>query len=129
MWCVIAEAIRFTRDPSRTPLFQVNFRVLNEPICALQLVGVDAELPTNVDTGTAKFDLALEIESSTGQDCYFEYCSDLFREETIVQMGKDFEALFGELIANPETPINKLPVVSDVIQRVQNRAGRVSSAA
>ena len=125
----IAEAVKFTRDPSRTPLFQVNFRVLNEPICALQLGGVVADPPTYVDTGTAKFDLALEIESSAGQACYFEYCSALFREETIVQMGRDFQSLLRELIADPETPINNLPVVSEVIQRVQNRAGRVRSVA
>jgi hypothetical protein len=95
----------------------------------LQLGGVVADPPTYVDTGTAKFDLALEIESSAGQACYFEYCSTLFREETIVQMGKDFQSLLRELIANPETPINKLPVVSEVIQRIRNRTGRVKSVA
>ena len=85
----LADAVRPPRDLSRTPLFQVNFRAPNQPYPCLQLNGITASPAQYLDNGTAKFDLALELESATGRACYFEYATDLFKEATIVQMETD----------------------------------------
>jgi acyl-CoA synthetase (AMP-forming)/AMP-acid ligase II/SAM-dependent methyltransferase/acyl carrier protein len=119
----VVEALQLPRDPSRPVLFQINFRAVNQLFPALQLEGLEAQPAAYVDTGTSKFDLALEIESSTGQTCYFEYRTDLFREETIIQMERDFQSLLRSLIASPEDPISKLPEVVEVSQRIRNRTG------
>lgn len=115
----IVEAVQPPRDPSRTPLFQVNFRASNQPYPSLQLDGVTAQRAMYVDNGTAKFDLALEVDSSTGEACYFEYCSDLFKEATIVRMEADFVDLLAALIAAPETPISEVGAVTDISERVR----------
>jgi hypothetical protein len=103
----IVEAARVARDPSRTPLFQANFRAPKRPYPMLNLPGVKAGRARYVDNGTSKFDLSLEIDAP-GEDCFFEYCSDLFRPDTIAQMVTDFTALLQELTDRPELPVNSL---------------------
>jgi hypothetical protein len=117
----IVEAVQPPRDPSRTPLFQISFRGRTQPYASLQLHGMNAEPPEFMDNGTAKFDLALELESSTGSACFFEYCTDLFREETIVQMEKDFQDLLRGLVAEPDVPVGTIKVGREICQRVAQR--------
>lgn len=117
----LVEALRPPREASRMPLFQVNFRILKAPVPALELKGLTITPPKFVDTGTAKFDLALELEAATGEDGFFEYSTDLFDQSTIAQMAKDFEAVLMEVMAEPDRPISQLAVVRDVAQRARNR--------
>jgi FkbH-like protein len=120
----VAEALRLSRDPSRTPLFQINFRVLMQPLPALQFKGVSAGPPEYVDTGTSKFDLALEIEPTIGKTCYFEYRTDLFNEKTIVGMEKDFQILLSGLLAAPDAPIFALPEVAQISRHLKIEVSR-----
>ena len=119
----LVEAVRPPREAARMPLFQVNFRVLKEPAPTLQLKGLTITRPKFVDTGTAKFDLALELEAATGKDGFFEYSTDLFKESTIAQMAKDFETILRALIAQPDIPLSDVPVVREIRQRIRNVAG------
>ena len=117
----VVEALQLKRDPSRPLLFQINFRALNQLYPALNLKNIEADAASYADTGTSKFDLALEVETSIGKTCYFEYRTDLFREETIMQMEEDFQNLLRGLIARPETPISKLREVIEISRRIRNR--------
>ena len=117
----LVEAARPTRDSSRSPLFQVNFRAPKEPYPALQIKGLTSETAKYIDNGTSKFDLALEIETSRGEACYFEYCVDLFKEETIVHMVDDFQNLLRDLIAQPDLLLGDLPGVKAIMQRIGAR--------
>ncbi len=120
----IVDAVHPPRDPSRTPLFQVNFRVTSRQHAALQLRNVTGCPAEYVDNGTAKFDLALDIQSSTGRGCYFEYCTDLFKEETIRRMEIDFADLLRALVREPDTPLHQLSTVAGIAARVrQGRTG------
>ena len=98
----VVEAVQPVRDPSRTTLVQVNFRAPKQPNPKLALNGIESGRAEYVDTQSAKFDLALEVESSTGEGSYFEYCTDLFREETIVRMKQSWQSLLEILILNPD---------------------------
>jgi non-ribosomal peptide synthetase component F len=106
------------------PLFQVNFRIVKAPVPALELKGLTTTPPKFVDTGTAKFDLALELEAATGQNGFFEYSTDLFDQSTIAEMAKDFEAILMAVIGQPDVPISELGVVQEVSERVRNRRVR-----
>jgi aspartate racemase len=122
----IVEVVRPLRDPSRHPLFQVNFRSPKSPYNALQLRGISAERARDLSNGTAKFDLALEMESSCGEACYFEYCADLFKKETIDQIVTDFKALLRGLISRPDVPLEDLPEVREISHRVQKHPTRLN---
>jgi hypothetical protein len=119
----LVEAVQPPRDSSRTPLFQVNFRAPKQPYPSLQLRGLTAEPAQYIDNSTSKFDLALEIESSRGEACYVEYCVDLFKEETIVEMVEDFQNVLRCLIAEPDISLGKLPLLKEITQRIRNRGG------
>ena len=116
----IVDAVRPPRDSSRTPLFQVNFRAPKAPYPILHLKDVDFDPPKYIDNGTSKFDLALEIETSKGEHCYFEYRTDLFQESTIEQMVKDFEKLLAEVISQPDIPISELKAVAEIRSRARS---------
>jgi Condensation domain len=103
----MVEAARVTRDASRTPLFQANFRAPRRPYPTLQLKGLHGSRARYADNGTSKFDLSLEIDA-LGEDCFFEYCSDLFRPETVERMVTDFKVLLQELIERPGLPVSSL---------------------
>ena len=115
----LVEAAHIPRDSSRSPLFQVNFRAPKEPYPAIQLRGLSADRAQYVDNGTAKFDLAMELESSQGEACYFEYCIDLFQKETIEQMVRDFQKLLSGLIAQPDKALEELPEVKEIKGKVR----------
>lgn len=116
----ILDSVRPPQDLSRTPLFQVNFRAPNQPYPSLQFEGVTANPAKYLDNGTAKFDLACEIESATGRACYFEYATDLFKVETIVAMESDLKTLLAALIVEPDTPLSALSAVIAIRQRIQH---------
>jgi condensation domain-containing protein len=120
----IVEAVQPPRDPSRTPLFQVNFRAPQQPYPRPQLVGVTMGPVEVVDNDTAKFDLAIEVGEFAGEANYVEYCSDLFREPTILEMEKDFFALLRGVIAQPDVALSQLPIVREIAARMRDRAAR-----
>ena len=113
----IVEAVQPVRQPDRTPLFQFNFRSVHQARPALSLVGMEALPAEYVDNGTAKFDLALDIETFTGQSCYFEYATDLFGHRTIARMECDFLSILCELIQAPDTAFRELPAVIQIARR------------
>jgi non-ribosomal peptide synthetase component F len=122
----VVELLRSMRDPGCPLLMRSNFRALKQGFPALRLKGVSAGRADYVDTGTSKFDLALEIESASGK-AFFEYRTALFREETIAQMEEDYIALLRGLLARPDIPLSHVPEVADIGGRVRARK-RLSSS-
>jgi non-ribosomal peptide synthetase component F len=121
----VVDAVRPNRDPSRGPLFQVNFRAPKEPYPRLQLVGAEAERAHYIDNETAKFDLALEIDSSTGEACYFEYCTDLFSEPTVATAVSDYQSLLAALISAPGNALTSLKVLQEIAEKVHAHRPRM----
>jgi non-ribosomal peptide synthetase component F len=122
----LVEALRPPRDLGRMPLFQVNFRVLKAPPVPLRLAGLDVSPPEFVDSGTSKFDLALELVAAPGASGYgssgfWEYCSDLFEESTIATMADEFEQLLAALLAEPDRPLDRIRAVGEIRERWRGR--------
>jgi Condensation domain len=124
----VVEAVRPPRDPSRTPLFQVSFRGRTQPYASLQLQGLVIHQPEFIDNGTAKFDLALEVEITTGKACFIEYCTDLFREQTIIQMEEDYQNLLSDLITYRDSRLHELQAPIAIRERHRRRVGQDASS-
>ena len=118
----IVEAVQPPRDASRTPLFQINFRALQQPYPRPEMSGLGAGAVEVLDNGTSRFDLAIEIGQFVGEANYLEYCSDLFREQTILEMEQDFLGLLGGLIAQPDVALNQLAIVKEISARSERRS-------
>lgn len=101
------------RDPSRNPLFQVLFQMINVPTLE-QLTNQqrDAAMPTG-RTGSA-FDLsfALQPDGRGGLDLEIEYATDLFDETTVARLADHLLRLLDAALREPDRAIAELDLIS-----------------
>jgi amino acid adenylation domain-containing protein/non-ribosomal peptide synthase protein (TIGR01720 family) len=115
----VLEAINPKRTLSHTPLFQVfvNMLALPEPL-VFQLPAVTAEL-VDVPETTSKFDFTLYIYAGDGKiDFSLVYNTDLFADERIVEMLRQFEHLLRQIIENPGEKISQHSLVTESARSV-----------
>ena len=78
----LVEVLAPPRDPSRNPLFQVAFAMLNMAPPELALDGIEAR-PLSLPIGTAKFDLTVMLRETGGAlHTSWTFCDDLFERAT-----------------------------------------------
>lgn len=108
----LVERVSTSNDLSRHPLFQVAF--VMEP--ALEVDKTDWTISQlEVQDGTSKFDLTLEVEArSEGIVGRFEYSTDLFDRETIVRMIGHLQTLLENIVENPERRLSDLHLLTAV---------------
>ncbi|BCL80823.1 non-ribosomal peptide synthetase [Ktedonobacteria bacterium brp13] len=114
----LVEALQPERDLSRPPLFQVMFGVqqLSEgtetpqtPPSALRVAGLSRE------HSTTRFDITFNVVSSAqGLRCDVEYSTDLFDASTIQQMLTSWHCLLEGIVADPQTSVLDLPLLTAV---------------
>ena len=110
----LVEELQPERALSYNPIFQVMFVLHNANGSAAEMPGVKVT-PLDVDTGTAKFDLALSlVEEADGMTGYLEYNVDLFAEETMHRFWQHFQTLLAGIAADPGQPIAALPLMDEV---------------
>jgi non-ribosomal peptide synthetase component F len=113
----LVEELNPIRQVSHTPLFQVMFGLQNAPRETLAMSNlVIARMATS--SQTAKFDLTLHmLESDDGLAGWIEYNTDLFNLDTIERMGRHFGVLLSGAVANPNSPIASLPLLTQEEQQ------------
>ena len=111
---ILVEKLEPERSLSLTPLFQVMFSYQDAPVPALDLPGLEAEV-FEVDTGTAKFDLSLDVKQNVdGCVLRWSYARDLFDASTIRRMDRHFQALLAAAVTTPEARLSSLPLQTPV---------------
>lgn len=120
----LVEELQAERDLSRNPLFQVVFALQNAPMQPLELPGITIN-PLQFEVTTTRFDLELHLweqgfglsglwsEKAEGISGFLAYNTDLFDKSTISQFLAHFQTLLTGIVANPDTPIADLPLLSD----------------
>ena len=100
------------RSLSYSPLFQVMFALQNTPFEAVDLPGVRVR-PLTQETGTAKFDLLLNLAEQGGALIgSWEYSTDLFEPETIRRMAGHYEVLLRAIVEDPDQQLSDLPLLT-----------------
>jgi amino acid adenylation domain-containing protein len=100
------------RDPSRNPLFQVAFQLLNAPGIGSDESALDEPLLEGIRQ-TAILDLTLTLwESGGGLDGEIEYNTDLFEKTTIERMVKHYQTLLESVVADPDAPVEAASLLS-----------------
>ncbi|MEO1395698.1 MAG: amino acid adenylation domain-containing protein [Cyanobacteria bacterium J06634_5] len=109
----LVEALQPERDLSYSPLFQVKFRLENQPQKTITLPGLTfKQLPQSITT--AKLDLSVDLyDTAEGIVGGFEYNSDLFKPETIQRMVEHFKKLLVSIVETPEIPLAELPMLTE----------------
>jgi amino acid adenylation domain-containing protein len=126
-FALLVESLQSSRDPSRSPLFQIEF-VLQRPHllsqeglagfavgdagAKLNLKGLPLE-SVQLERRGAQFDLSLDVaESEAGLAASLEYNTDLFDPRTIEQMARHFQTLLESIVDAPSQKISQLPVMT-----------------
>ncbi|MEM9291609.1 MAG: amino acid adenylation domain-containing protein [Acidobacteriota bacterium] len=110
----LVEARTTTRDPSRPPLVQVLFSLLEigDGAAAAQLPGIESR-PLSVDPGGAKMDLFVSlIDHPALPEAQVEYATDLFDEATVERFMTSFRTLATAAAQSPELPVAALPLLT-----------------
>ena len=114
---LLVEALQPERSLNYTPLCQVMFELENGHLSLFKLPGLTVN-PLFVDSGTAKFDLAVSLENTElGLIGLWEYNTDLFDAATIAQMTTHFQTLLCSVVANPQQQIWELQLLSATEQQ------------
>jgi amino acid adenylation domain-containing protein/FkbM family methyltransferase len=108
----LVEELRPTRDPGRTPLFQVLFDLQNDSkkkweVTGLSLSQMEPEFPSE------EFDLALAVtERQDRLDGVVRYRAELFDRETIRRLAGHFECLLKEIVNSPQQSVADLSLLA-----------------
>ncbi|MFN6571974.1 condensation domain-containing protein [Dendronalium sp. ChiSLP03b] len=115
----LVEVLAPARNSSHTPLFQVLFVLQNTEKLSLELPGLT--LSDFVwGNNTARFDLSLFLtETEQGIKGNWRYNADLFDATTITRMSGHFEALLNSIVAQPDTRINNLEMLTKAEKKQQ----------
>src|SRR5256885_13578936 len=100
------------RDLSRTPLFQIAFAFQNAPRELFAVPGLTFER-RRIENQTSKFDVTL-FATEAAETLYltFEYNTDLYEAERIERMMDHFEVLLEAVVAEPDSRIAELPLLT-----------------
>lgn len=120
----LVEELHPERNLSQNPLFQVVFALQNAPMATLELQGLTLSPLQFVDTEAARFDLefhlwerapnsTLGVDSSEGISGFVVYSTDLFEQATINRMLGHFQTLLENIVANPQTQITELGILTE----------------
>ena len=109
----IVDALHVERSLSRNPLFQTVFVLRDDLLRDLDLPNLRLS-PVELDTGTAKFELTLDLwESADGLQGRAEYSTDLFDATTIARLVAQFQQVLESVVATPDLPLDRLPLLID----------------
>jgi len=113
----LIEAIDVRRDLSRHPLFDVVLVMQNNEASEFKLEGASTELSVSegLDHRISKFDLSFNVyEGEEGNYVIgLEYCSALFKEETVKRMLSHYVELIGRLVDSPRAKLNEVGMTTE----------------
>ncbi|QEU88460.1 non-ribosomal peptide synthase/polyketide synthase [Streptomyces viridosporus] len=116
----LVEVVNPERSLARHPLFQVMLTLQNTERATLELPGLSVA-PRAVRTGSARFDLALELGEKRGADGghdgldgIVEYSTDLFDRATVEKFVSRYVRLLEAVAADADRAIGRIDVLGPV---------------
>jgi amino acid adenylation domain-containing protein len=107
----LVEALRPERTPGHSPFFQVMFS-LRRAVEVGRVSGGLSLLPVEIDTGIARWALALELaEEEVSLAGWLQFQSGRFHAVTIIRLGEQLGHLLEGMVAQPTLPVTELSVL------------------
>ncbi|MCK4259525.1 MAG: amino acid adenylation domain-containing protein, partial [Halanaerobiales bacterium] len=113
----LVEQLDLSRDMSRNPLFDVMFTMQNFNNGELKIENLEFK-PFNYDQKISKFDLTIAASEGVSTDeaeeiiLNFEYCTKLFKRETIERMKAHLTNIFKIVTVNTEVKLSEIDVLT-----------------
>ncbi len=114
----LVEALNVPRDLSHSPLFQVMFNLQQAVVGkqSLELEGLTLTALEDKNT-SAKFDLTLDMTEEGGElSGSLEYCTALFKSQTIKQIIRHYLYLLNVVVSQPDTRLSNLQLMDQTEQ-------------
>jgi amino acid adenylation domain-containing protein len=113
----LVEELRPNRYLNRNPLFDTMFTFENVTIPELNLSDLTISSFEQKEL-TSKFDLFMAITETEGRlKGTIEYSTDLFKIDTIKRLSGHFQVLLTAIVANPESKLSDLPLLTEAEQQ------------
>jgi non-ribosomal peptide synthetase component F len=110
------ERLEIPRDLSRNPLFDVMFELDNTPVTEKHSPGEKQGVKAagySSQHRTAKFDLLFYAAPGEEKLTFmFEYCTHLFKAETIRRFIDYFKRIISRVIAKPGTKLSEIEIIT-----------------
>ncbi|WP_249436170.1 non-ribosomal peptide synthetase, partial [Paenibacillus sp. Marseille-Q4541] len=114
---LLVDNVVLERDISRNPIFDVVFALQNNESSQFTL-GTSPLVQVGTDSVAATFDLTVSMEEvDEGYKLHWEYCTDLFQQETIERMAEHFDVLLSHVLLNPTEALHKLTMMNEEEQQ------------
>ncbi|MEO8206361.1 MAG: amino acid adenylation domain-containing protein, partial [Chthoniobacterales bacterium] len=113
----LVRALKPERDPSRNPLFQINFTHQRDFVKPATFANIKLTAIPSLATG-AIFDLhffMVERDNVWRASC--DFCTDLFDRSTAIRMLEHFHKLLENISRSPELPVKELSLIGDIEQK------------
>lgn len=113
----IVNDLKLEKDLSRNPVFGtvLNYNIFD--VSSIELKDLKTKV-VRVNQPISKFDLSFEIyDKSTALECEFEYCTRLFKKETVQAMALHFKNLVEVVLRDPDIEINKICLLTKAEQK------------
>jgi len=113
----LVESLGYERQPGRHPVFQVAFGVNNAPFDELDLPGLEVEV-LEIEHEQPRFDLTTWVtEAPDGLRVRWTYDRSLFSAVDVDRLHGRFVEVLDRLVAEPETRVRDLEVLSEEERR------------
>ncbi|UCH98508.1 MAG: amino acid adenylation domain-containing protein, partial [Candidatus Aminicenantes bacterium] len=108
----LVEKVEITRDVSRNPLFDTMFVLQNIEMAPLKMGDIEI-MPYRNEPDAARFDLIFIVNEFTGEISFIvEYCTRLFKEETINRLFMHYRHIVEEVLEEPGKKILAIEMVT-----------------
>jgi len=107
----LVEKVAVKRDLSRNPLFDVMFAMQNQDIYEIELEGLCIS-PYEMQNTISKFDITLTAEEKAGRIGFrMQYCTQLYRKETIERMAGHFINILSFISENTGSKLSEIDML------------------
>lgn len=115
-------------DNSRNPLFDIMFTYQNKEESVIKLENTEKRI-IEINNNIAKFNLSLEIKPKT-HSINIEYCTDLFRKETIISLFEHYMYIITQILNNCEIKISDIDIITEkedkMLEEFNNTKGEIN---
>ena len=109
--------LKIEKNMSRNPLFDTMFVLQNMDIPNSKAGGFKIK-PFETKINISKFDLTLNaVENNDEIQCTFDYCTNLFKKETIEKMVEHLKNIIYCITDNPDIKLSEIEMISDEDRR------------
>ena len=109
----LVEKLNLRRDLSRNPLFDTMLALQNMDMSSSEIAGLKFT-PYDFKNEISKFDLTIwAVESGPTIQLDIEYCTQLFKKETIERLARHFRNILVRTVRNPDLTLGEIDPLSE----------------